>query len=233
MIADLAAHRVIGKGPAGYRDALAYLAGTADVTPPRAPAPARLELRAARHRPRQRPLPDGLRELERRAARRPRRAGDALHRLPLPRGGRRRCAGVEVELTTARAHRRPRRAAERPARLRGRQPRRRAVETLRRRRARARPDARRRRGAARGQGRRRDRADPARERSPPSARSRRSTAETWVGRSERELAWRLRELLHAHGVDELAFDTVIASGANGSRPHAQPGRRPRRAAQRS
>ena len=28
------------------------------------------------------------------------------------------------------------------------------------------------------------------------------TAETWVGHSERELAWRLRQLLHAHGVDE-------------------------------
>jgi Xaa-Pro aminopeptidase len=49
------------------------------------------------------------------------------------------------------------------------------------------------------------------------------TAETWIGRSERELAWRLRELLHGQGVDELAFDALIASGANGSRPHAHPG----------
>jgi Xaa-Pro aminopeptidase len=49
------------------------------------------------------------------------------------------------------------------------------------------------------------------------------TAETWAGRSERELAWRLRQLLHAHGVDEPAFDPVIAAGANGSRPHAVPG----------
>ena len=32
------------------------------------------------------------------------------------------------------------------------------------------------------------------------------TAETWVGRSERELAWRLRELLHAHGADDVSFD---------------------------
>jgi Xaa-Pro aminopeptidase len=48
------------------------------------------------------------------------------------------------------------------------------------------------------------------------------TAETWVGHSERELAWRLRALLHAHGVDELSFDALIASGANGSRPHARP-----------
>jgi Xaa-Pro aminopeptidase len=49
------------------------------------------------------------------------------------------------------------------------------------------------------------------------------TAETWVGRSERELAWRLRQLMHAHGVDELSFDTAIAAGANGSKPHTQPG----------
>jgi Xaa-Pro aminopeptidase len=48
------------------------------------------------------------------------------------------------------------------------------------------------------------------------------TAETWVGRSERELAWRLRELLHAHGADELSFETVVASGPNGALPHAHP-----------
>jgi Xaa-Pro aminopeptidase len=49
------------------------------------------------------------------------------------------------------------------------------------------------------------------------------TAETWAGRSERELAWRLRQLLHAHGVDHPSFDPVIAAGANGSKPHAEPG----------
>lgn len=48
------------------------------------------------------------------------------------------------------------------------------------------------------------------------------TAETWVGRSERELAWRLRELAHAHGADELSFETVVASGPNGALPHASP-----------
>jgi Xaa-Pro aminopeptidase len=48
------------------------------------------------------------------------------------------------------------------------------------------------------------------------------TAETWVGRSERELAWRLRQLMHAHGADDLSFDTAIAAGANGSKPHAEP-----------
>jgi Xaa-Pro aminopeptidase len=49
------------------------------------------------------------------------------------------------------------------------------------------------------------------------------TAETWIGRSERDLAWRLRQLLHAHGADKLAFDTAIAAGLNGAKPHAEPG----------
>lgn len=48
------------------------------------------------------------------------------------------------------------------------------------------------------------------------------TAETWVGRTEREVAWRLRELLHAHGADELAFETIVASGPNGAHPHGRP-----------
>lgn len=48
------------------------------------------------------------------------------------------------------------------------------------------------------------------------------TADTWVGRSERELAWRLRELLHAHGADDVAFDSIVASGTNGALPHAHP-----------
>ena len=48
------------------------------------------------------------------------------------------------------------------------------------------------------------------------------TAETWVGRSEREIAWRLRQLMHAHGVDHLSFDTAIATGTNGSKPHGEP-----------
>jgi Xaa-Pro aminopeptidase len=48
------------------------------------------------------------------------------------------------------------------------------------------------------------------------------TAETFVGRSEREIAWRLRELLHAHGADELSFETIVAAGENGALPHAHP-----------
>jgi Xaa-Pro aminopeptidase len=49
------------------------------------------------------------------------------------------------------------------------------------------------------------------------------TDETWAGRSERELAWRLRQLLHAHGVDHPAFDAIVLTGANGSKPHGEPG----------
>jgi Xaa-Pro aminopeptidase len=48
------------------------------------------------------------------------------------------------------------------------------------------------------------------------------TAETWVGRTEKELAWRLRQLLHAHGADELAFDMAVAAGRNGAKPHGGP-----------
>jgi Xaa-Pro aminopeptidase len=49
------------------------------------------------------------------------------------------------------------------------------------------------------------------------------SAETWIGRSEGELAWRLQQLMHAHGVDRLSFEIAIATGPNGSKPHAEPG----------
>jgi len=48
------------------------------------------------------------------------------------------------------------------------------------------------------------------------------TAEAWIGRSERELAWRLHQLMHAHGADTIAFETIVAAGTNGSRPHTAP-----------
>ncbi len=51
------------------------------------------------------------------------------------------------------------------------------------------------------------------------------TVEPWIGRSEKELAWRLHELVHAHGADALSFDSIVASGPNGARPHAHPGDR--------
>ncbi len=46
--------------------------------------------------------------------------------------------------------------------------------------------------------------------------------ERFVGRSERELAWRLDELFHEHGADAPAFETIVASGPNSAKPHARP-----------
>jgi Xaa-Pro aminopeptidase len=51
----------------------------------------------------------------------------------------------------------------------------------------------------------------------------RMAQERFVGRTERELAWRMAELLHEEGADGLAFETIVAAGANGARPHAVPG----------
>jgi Xaa-Pro aminopeptidase len=48
------------------------------------------------------------------------------------------------------------------------------------------------------------------------------TADTFVGASEKEVAWRLHQLLHAHGADNPAFESIIAGGLNGSKPHATP-----------
>jgi Xaa-Pro aminopeptidase len=49
--------------------------------------------------------------------------------------------------------------------------------------------------------------------------------EPFVGRTERDLAWRMNELFHGLGADEPAFDTIVAAGPNGARPHADPGDR--------
>jgi Xaa-Pro aminopeptidase len=46
-----------------------------------------------------------------------------------------------------------------------------------------------------------------------------------VGRTERELAWRMEELLHEEGADGVAFDVIVAAGPNAARPHAEPGDR--------
>jgi Xaa-Pro aminopeptidase len=45
--------------------------------------------------------------------------------------------------------------------------------------------------------------------------------ERFTGRTEIDLAWRVRELFHENGSSELAFDTIVASGENGSSPHAE------------
>ena len=44
--------------------------------------------------------------------------------------------------------------------------------------------------------------------------------ERFVGRTERELAWRVRELFHEAGSTELSFDTIVAAAENGASPHA-------------
>ena len=45
--------------------------------------------------------------------------------------------------------------------------------------------------------------------------------ERFIGRTEREVAWRIRELFHEHGSGELSFDTAVASAENGASPHAE------------
>ena len=42
------------------------------------------------------------------------------------------------------------------------------------------------------------------------------------GRSEREVSWKVELALHAAGFDRPAFDTIVASGPNGARPHHRP-----------
>jgi Xaa-Pro aminopeptidase len=54
---------------------------------------------------------------------------------------------------------------------------------------------------------------------------RRLADEPFVGRTERELAWRMVELMHELGAEEVSFSTVVAAGETGSSPHAVPGDR--------
>jgi Xaa-Pro aminopeptidase len=49
--------------------------------------------------------------------------------------------------------------------------------------------------------------------------------ERFVGRTERELAWRMEELLHDEGAHGLSFPVVVAAGPTGATPHAKPGER--------
>ena len=46
--------------------------------------------------------------------------------------------------------------------------------------------------------------------------------ETFLGRTERDLAWRMDELFHELGADGPAFETIVAAGPNGARPHSRP-----------
>jgi Xaa-Pro aminopeptidase len=47
-------------------------------------------------------------------------------------------------------------------------------------------------------------------------------AEPFVGRTEKQLAWRLQELLHEHGADDVAFESIVGSGPTGAQPHGRP-----------
>ena len=49
--------------------------------------------------------------------------------------------------------------------------------------------------------------------------------EQFVGRTERDLAWRIEQLFHELGAEALAFPTIVAAGENGARPHTEPGAR--------
>ncbi len=45
--------------------------------------------------------------------------------------------------------------------------------------------------------------------------------ERFVGRTERDLEWRIRELFHEHGASGLSFETIVAAAENGASPHAE------------
>jgi Xaa-Pro aminopeptidase len=49
--------------------------------------------------------------------------------------------------------------------------------------------------------------------------------EKFIGRKERDVAWRIQELFHEEGGQGLAFESVVASGPNAARPHARAGDR--------
>jgi Xaa-Pro aminopeptidase len=45
--------------------------------------------------------------------------------------------------------------------------------------------------------------------------------EPFVGRSERELAWKMEQLFRQQGADALAFELIVGSGPTGARPHGR------------
>ena len=53
----------------------------------------------------------------------------------------------------------------------------------------------------------------------------RMAEERFVGREERELAWRILEIFHELGAEREAFDPIVAAGPNGAHPHADSGDR--------
>jgi len=57
----------------------------------------------------------------------------------------------------------------------------------------------------------------------------RLAAEAFVGRTEQDLAWTIGGLFHEEGAQQVAFESIVASGPNAARPHARATERPIRA----
>jgi Xaa-Pro aminopeptidase len=53
----------------------------------------------------------------------------------------------------------------------------------------------------------------------------RLAGEQFVGRTERDIAWRIVALFRELGAEDEAFPVVVAAGENGARPHTDPGDR--------
>ena len=45
--------------------------------------------------------------------------------------------------------------------------------------------------------------------------------ERFIGRSEHDLAWTIGQLFHEEGADQVAFESIVASGPNSARPHGR------------
>jgi Xaa-Pro aminopeptidase len=50
--------------------------------------------------------------------------------------------------------------------------------------------------------------------------------EPFIGRPEREVAWRIEQLFHDEGADAVAFESIVASGPNAAQPHSRATPRP-------
>ena len=53
----------------------------------------------------------------------------------------------------------------------------------------------------------------------------RLAGQPFTGRTERDLAWTMEQLLHEEGAEALAFPIIVASGPNAANPHTVPGDR--------
>lgn len=42
------------------------------------------------------------------------------------------------------------------------------------------------------------------------------------GITEKELVWKLEKIMRENGAEKISFDTIVASGENGAKPHAKP-----------